>query len=79
MAYFVLLNLTSIILSALHSQSESEEEWSVLSELSESWHSLLFLCSNGVLLDVHVCLTTSLTLYCLLQDLPLCLSQCGVL
>ena len=33
-AYFVLLNLTSIISSACASHSESEEELSILSELS---------------------------------------------
>ena len=53
-AYFVLLNLTSIILSAYDSHSESEEVLSILSELYESWSSLIFLGSDGVLLDVHI-------------------------
>ena len=52
-AYFVLLNLTSIILFSLDSHSESEEESSMLSELSESWCSLLIsgsdCLSHGVL------------------------------
>ena len=53
-AYFVLLNLTSVIWFSHDSHSKSEEELSMLSELSESWCSLLFSGSGGVLLDVHV-------------------------
>ena len=59
--YFVLLNLTSIILSVHDSHSESKEESSMLSEQSESWCSLLFLGSDGELLGVCVELITSLT------------------
>ena len=39
-AYFMLLNLTSIISSAHESYSESEEESMLLSRLSEPWGSL---------------------------------------
>ena len=53
-AYSVLLNLTSTISLAHDSHSESEEELRILSELSESQSSLLFLASDGVLLDVCV-------------------------
>ena len=53
-AYFISLNLTSIILSTHDSHFECKEESSILSELSESWCSLLFLGSDGVLLDVCV-------------------------
>ena len=52
-AYFILLSLTSMILSAHHSHSESEEESMLLSGLSESCWSL----SSGsvlVVLGVHV-------------------------
>ena len=58
---FVLLNLTSLILSSHDSHSESKEELSMLSELSESQCPLLLLGSGGVLLDVCVELITSLT------------------
>ena len=73
-AYFVLHNLTSIILPSHDSHSESEEEWSMLSGLSESQCSLLLLGSDVVLLDVHVELITSLISSLLLLDLHLCLS-----
>ena len=66
-AYFVLLNLTSIILFSCNSHSDSQEELSMLSELSESWCSLLFLASEGVFLDVCVELIISLTLSLLLH------------
>ena len=54
-AYFLLLNLTSIISFSHDSHSESEEELSMLSELSETQCALLFSGSNGVLLGVCVC------------------------
>ena len=73
--YFVLLNVTSIILSSHDSHPESKEELSILSELSESQCSLLISGSDGVLLDVHVELITLLTLSLLLHDLHLCLSE----
>ena len=53
-ACFVLLNLNSVISFCHDSHSESEEESSMLSELSRSWCSLLFSGSDGVLLGVHV-------------------------
>ena len=39
MAYFMLLNSTSIILSVCDSNSESDEESRLLSGLSQSWQS----------------------------------------
>ena len=50
--YFMLLNLTSIILFSLASHSESKEELSMLTDLSESWCSLLFSGSESVFPDV---------------------------
>ena len=61
MAYFVLLNLTLIVLCSHDSHSKPVEKLIMLSELSKSWHSLLFLGSDGVLLDMHVQLIISLT------------------
>ena len=55
MEYFMLLNLTSIVLSVDNSHSESYEESRLLSELSESWGSLISSGSDFVFLDVHVC------------------------
>ena len=53
-AYFLLLNLTSIILSAHDSHSESEEESQLLSGLSESCGSLISSGSDFMFLDVHI-------------------------
>ena len=58
---FLLLNITSIILFSFDSHSESKEESGMLSELSESWCSLLISDSEKVLLDVCVGLVTLLT------------------
>ena len=74
-AYFMLVNLTSIILFSLDSHSESEEELSMLSELSESRCSLLISGSESVVLYVCVELVISLTLSLLLCGLCLCLSE----
>ena len=52
--YLMLLNLTLMISFSHDSHSEFKEESGLLSELSESQCSLLFLGSDGVLLDVHV-------------------------
>ena len=67
--YFVLFNLTSIILFSFDSHSESKEESSMLSELSESWCSLLVSGSERVLLDISVGLVTLLTSSLLLHGL----------
>ena len=53
-AYFIFLNLTSIISSGHDTHSKPKEESMILSELSELWCYLLFSGSDGVLLDVHV-------------------------
>ena len=53
-AYFILLNLTSIISSADDSHTESDEESSLLSRLSESRGSLISSGSGLVFLDAHV-------------------------
>ena len=60
-AYFMLLNLTSIILSAHDSHSESDEEFKLLSGPSESWESLISSGSDFVFLDACVSLIISLT------------------
>ena len=73
-AYFVLLNLTSVISFSHDSHSESEEELSMPSELSQSWCSLLFSGSDGMLLGVCVELIILLTSL-LLHGLHLCLSE----
>ena len=52
--YLILLSLTSIILSAHDSDSESEEKLRILSELLESQCSLISLVSNVMLLDACV-------------------------
>ena len=61
MAYFMLLNMTSIILSVCDSHSESDKESILLSGLSELWGSLVSSGSQIVHLVVHVCLVISLT------------------
>ena len=84
-AYFVLLNLTSIISFSFDRHSKSKEELTMLLELSESWCSLLLSGSERVLLDVCVEFVISLSLSLLLHGLFLCLSggcysdlyQCG--
>ena len=58
-AYFMLLNLTSII-SSVH-DSQSDEESRLLSGLSESWGSLISSGSDLVFLYVHVCPVILLT------------------
>ena len=74
-AYFILLNLTSIISSACDSPSESDEESRLLSGLSESWGPLISSGSDFVFLDVHVCPIILLTLSLVLNDLHMCLSE----
>ena len=53
-AYFILLSLTSIILSVCDSHSESDEESRLLSGLLESWGSLISSASDFVFLDACV-------------------------
>ena len=74
-AYFILLNLTSIIASAHDSHSESDEESRLLSGLLEAWEYLTSSCSAFVFLDVHVCPIILLTWSLVLCDLHLCLSE----
>ena len=78
-AYFVLLNFSSIIPFSCVSHSESEEELSILSEVSEAWCSLLISSSEWGLLDVCVELVISLTSLLLLCGLCLCLSEWDLL
>ena len=74
-AYFMLLNLTSIILSVHDSHSESDEESKVLSGLSELLGSLISSGSDFVLLHVHVCPVILLTWSLGLCVLHVCLSK----
>ena len=53
-AYFILVNLTSIISSAYDSHSEADEESRLLSGLSKSWGSLISSGSVFVVSDAHV-------------------------
>ena len=61
MAYFMLVNLTSIISSVHDSHSESDEESKLLPGLLESWGSLVSSVSDFVFLDDHVCPVILLT------------------
>ena len=58
-AYFMLLSVTSIILSVHDSHSESDEESKLLSGLSDSWLSLVS-SGSDFMLDVCVCPVISL-------------------
>ena len=78
-ANFVLLNLTLIILFSFAFHFESKEEFSMLSELSESWCSLLILGSEKVSLDVCVELVILLMSSLLLNGLCLCLTEWDLL
>ena len=60
-AFVMLLNLTSMILSAHDSHSETDKESKLLSGLSESWGSLISSGSDFVFLDAHVSPIISLT------------------
>ena len=74
-AYFVLLNLTSIILFSFDRHSQSEEKLNMLSELSKLWCSLLISDPERVLSDVCVECVISLSLLLLLHALVLCLLE----
>ena len=74
-AYFMLLNLISIISLVCDNHSESDEESRLLLRLLQSWWSLVPSCSDFVVLDVHVCPIISLTWSLVLCDLHVCLSE----
>ena len=77
-AYFIFLNLTSMISSTCNSHPESEEESMILSRLSESCGSLSS-CSILVVLSVHIWPIISFTWSFVLWDLHFSLSEWVVL
>ena len=73
-AYFILLNLASIISSVHDTHSESDEESKLLLGLTESWWSLLSSVSDFEPLNVGICPVISLTWSLELCVLWTCLS-----
>ena len=74
-AYFMLLNLISIISSVCDSLSEFNEESRLLSGLLESLGSLISFKFQFCVLDVHACPIISLTWWLVLCELHVCLSE----